>query len=63
MSRQHCNPLPSQLTWARYSEGPTNRARATRDARALNTITLLDVEVSDPGQPWDLVRDALLGEH
>jgi len=26
-------------------------------------ITLLDVEVSDPGQLWDLVRDALAGEH
>ena len=26
-------------------------------------ITLLDGEVSDPGQPWDLVRDALAGEH
>ena len=32
-------------------------------ARLAARTALLDVEVSDPGQPWDLVRDALVGEH
>jgi hypothetical protein len=36
---------------------------AAPDDTALNVITLLEVEVSDPGPPWDLVPGALAGEH